>query len=144
MSVLSQAISIAHSKPTGQPLLRSFLSSSKKEEIVLLSIRQRSAGKMMQFDCRLTEGYEYLTPLLRGLLNLGKPRGMEISFQNNQDLFVFSFPTKQKKSVDAFLGNLELLIQKEVNFKQILKALISNQKKFNAEQRLIEAALRSS
>ncbi|MGY6520605.1 MAG: hypothetical protein ACXIUD_02690 [Mongoliitalea sp.] len=79
--------------------------------------------------------------LFKTLLTLGGLPGMLIEYQKEQNQFVFRLYKSQEATLLAKLQWMERYIAKELRFKQILTKLITNEKRYQAEERLLRTEL---
>ncbi|HSF54340.1 MAG TPA: hypothetical protein VLA71_11330 [Algoriphagus sp.] len=110
-----------------------------KQEI--LKIFSQPVANQMQGMCRFEKGFEQLLPLFRGLILLGKPKSLSIIYDFDRTQAYFTFSQAEKKEVVRFFNQIIELLKKEVTFKEILKKVIENKKRFQAEQALLNSAL---
>lgn len=141
MSAVAQFIS-SDLKPnswtvTTSPELTNF--KVGKQEI--LKIFSQSVANQMQGLCRFEKGFEQLLPLFRGLILLGKPKSLSLIYDFDRSQAFFTFSQTEKKEVEQFFNQIIELLQREVKFKEILKEVIGNSKRFRAEQALLHSSL---
>lgn len=79
--------------------------------------------------------------LLKTLLALGGVPGKLIEFQKEQNQLVFRLYKSQEATLLAKLLWMERYIAKELRFKQLLSKLIANEKRYQAEERLLRTEL---
>jgi len=114
------------------------ISVSQKEMIKVFS---QKSGEMMQGVCSLEKSFDSLFPLFRGLISLGKPNSLSLTFSKENNSIFYSFSAEAQPEVEQFFARVLSLLQKEVKFKQVLKEVIENRIKFKSEQSLLQAAL---
>lgn len=107
----------------------------------MVKIFNQRSGNRIQGMCKLEKGFDSLFPLFKGMVSLGKPSGLEISYSNEEKSIFFSFDSKKEVEVGKFISNVLSLLRKEVRFKKILKEIIENRKRFKAEQSLLQSSL---
>jgi hypothetical protein len=95
----------------------------------------------MQGMCRFEKGFEQLLPLFRGLILLGRPRSLSFIYDFDRSQAFFTFSQSEKREVVLFVNRIIELLKKEVAFKEILNKVIENNKRFRAEQSLLNSAL---
>lgn len=116
----------------------SHISVSQKEMIKVFS---QKSGEVMQGVCRLEKSFIPLFPLFRGLVGLGKPRSLSLTFSREDNSIFYSFNAEAQPEVEQFFARVLSLLQKEVKFKKILKEVIENRLRFKAEQSLLQTTL---
>ena len=114
------------------------VSVSQKE---MVKIFNQKSGEMMQGMCRLENGFDSLFPLFRGLIRLGKPKSLHLTFSNEERSIFYSFKEEDQTEVEQFFARVLALLQKEVKFKKVLKEIIDNRLRFKTEQSLLQTAL---
>lgn len=107
----------------------------------ILKIFSQPVGNQMQGMCRFGKGFEQLLPLFRGLVLLGKPKSLSLIYEVEQAQVFFTFSQSEKQEVVRFFNQILNLLKKEIRFKEILKKVIENSKRFQSEQALLQAAL---
>ncbi|RIW15884.1 hypothetical protein D0X99_10720 [Algoriphagus lacus] len=110
-----------------------------KQEI--LKIFSQPVANQMQGMCRFEKGFEQLLPLFRGLIWLGKPKSLSLIFDHERAQVFFTFAQSEEQEVVRFFNQVILLLKKEVRFKEILEKVIEKNKRFQAEQALLNSAL---
>ncbi len=110
-------------------------------EADFLQISFKPAGNQMQGMCRFEKGFEQLLPLFKGLISLGKPISLSLIYGVEQPQVFFTFSRSEKQVVVGFFIQIINLLKKEVRFKEILKKVLENKKRFQSEQALLQAAL---
>ena len=122
---------------------------STSPELVHISLQQQEILKIfsqpvenkMQGMCRFEKGFEKLLPLFRGLVVLGKPTTLNFIYDFHQAQIFFTFSLNEKKAVERFFGRIIDLLKNEVRFKKILEKVIENNRKYQAEQSLLQSSL---
>lgn len=107
----------------------------------ILKIFSQPVANQMQGMCRFERGFEQLLPLFRGLNLLGKPKSLSIIYDFDRAQAFFTFSQTEKHAVVRFFNQIMELLKKEVKFKEVLKKVIENNKRFQAEQALLQSAL---
>lgn len=107
----------------------------------ILKIFSQPVANQMQGMCRFEKGFEQLLPLFRGLILLGKPKSLSLIYDFDRSQAFFTFSQTEKKEVVQFFNQIIELLKREVKFKEILKKVIGNSKRFRAEQALLHSAL---
>ena len=107
----------------------------------LVKFFNQKTGDMMQGMCRLEQNFQTLYPLFRGLISLGKPSSLILTFSPEEKSIFYSFRAESLPEVEQFFTRILTLLQKEVKFKKVLKEIIENRLQFKAEQRLLHSAL---
>jgi hypothetical protein len=108
---------------------------------VILKIFSQEVANQMQGMCRFEKGFEQLLPLFRGLILLGRPRSLSFIYDFDRSQAFFTFSQSEKREVVLFVNRIIELLKKEVAFKEILNKVIENNKRFRAEQSLLNSAL---
>ena len=111
---------------------------------VILKIFSQEVANQMQGMCRFEKGFEQLLPLFRGLILLGKPRSLSFIYDFDRAQAFFTFSQNEKNEVIRFVNQIIELLKKEVAFKKILDQVLENNKRFWAEQALLNSALHGS
>jgi hypothetical protein len=114
------------------------ISVSQKEMIKIFN--QRS-GEVMQGMCRLEKNFDSLFPLFRGLISLGKPNSLSLTYSLEEKSIFYSFKSESQVEVEQFFSRVLVLLQKEIKFKQLLKEVIENRSRFKSEQSLLQSSL---
>lgn len=91
--------------------------------------------------CRFENGFEKLLPLFRGLILLGKPSSLSLIYDFTRAQVFFTYAHTEAQEVDKFFGKVIDMLKNEVRFKQILEKVIQNNRKYQAEQALLQTAL---
>lgn len=110
-----------------------------KQEI--LKIFSQPVANQMQGMCRFEKGFEQLLPLFRGLMLLGKPGSLSVIYDFDRAQAFFTFSQEEKRETQLFFNQILELLKKEVKFKEILRQVMENKKRFQAEQALLNSAL---
>lgn len=131
----SERAAVQMDRPTGG------LSTFTVNEQHVLKIFSQKTGFVMQGMCRMEEGFEALYPLFRGLCEFGTPEWLNLRFSGTDQAAFFHYPESKKQEMDGFFGRLTGLLQKEVQFKKVLKEVIINRNIFKAEQALLHSVL---
>ena len=113
--------------------------SGNQQEIVKISTQK--VGMVMQGMCKFDEKFEILYPLFRGLSEAGKPKSLNLRFSSVEKAAYFYYPEVDQNEVSQFFSELVLVLQKEVKFKDILKEVIINRKRFRSELFLLQNAM---
>ena len=108
---------------------------------VILKISSQEVANQMQGMCRFEKGFERLLPLFRGLVLLGRPRSLSFIYDFGRAQAFFTFSQTEKREVIRFVNQIIELLKKEVAFKEILEQVIENNRRFKAEQALLNSAL---
>lgn len=82
-----------------------------------------------------------ISKLFRTVLALGGFTSRLIEYQKEKDLFVFRLYQSQEPELLAKLEWLQAYIEKELRFKKVMSRLIANEKKYQAEERLLRREL---
>jgi len=107
----------------------------------IIKLFVQPVSNVMQGMCRLEKGFEKLMPLFKGLFCMGKPSSLSLIYDESNSQVFFTYSQVESKLVDRFFAQVIVLLKSEVRFKQILEKVISNQKKYLAEQALLQASL---
>ena len=107
----------------------------------MVKIFNQRSGNRIQGMCKLEKGFDSLFPLFKGMVSLGKPNGLDISYSNEEKSIFFSFDSTKEVEVGKFISNVLSLLRKEVRFKKVLKEIIENRQRFRAEQSLLHSSL---
>ena len=111
----------------------------ENQEIIKLFVQPVS--NVMQGMCRLETGFEKLLPLFKGLISMGKPSTLSLIYDVDNSQIFFTYSLGESKTVERFFTQVISLLKKEVRFKQILEKVIQNNRKYQAEQALLQASL---
>lgn len=88
------------------------------------------------------EGMEtQLFSLFRSLISFGKPFRLVVRIDRTAQIAFFEFPQEETEKITHYLDSLVGLITKEITFKRVLKEIIANKIRFQAEQVLLQKAL---
>lgn len=107
----------------------------------ILKIFSQPIANKMQGMCRFERGFEKLLPLFRGLILLGKPSSLSLIYDFDRAQAFFTFSQSESQEVERFFNSVIELLKKELKFKQILEKVIENNRRFQAEQALLQASL---
>ncbi|MDO8965879.1 hypothetical protein [Algoriphagus sp.] len=107
----------------------------------ILKIFSQPVANHMQGMCRFENGFEQLLPLFRGLILLGKPNSLSLIYDFDHAQVFFTFSKTEEKAVVHFFNQIIELLKREVKFKEILSKVIENNRRFQAEQSLLQLAL---
>ncbi|MFL0683564.1 MAG: hypothetical protein ACK4SF_13865 [Algoriphagus aquaeductus] len=107
----------------------------------ILKISSQPIANKMQGMCRFENGFEKLLPLFRGLILLGKPSSLSLIYDFTRAQVFFTYAHTEAQEVDKFFGKVIDMLKNEVRFKQILEKVIQNNRKYQAEQALLQTAL---
>ncbi|GAA0880107.1 hypothetical protein GCM10009119_30770 [Algoriphagus jejuensis] len=108
---------------------------------VVLKIFSQEVANEMQGMCRFEKGFEQLLPLFRGLTQLGRPQSLSFIYDFDRAQAFFTFSQTEKREVIRFVNQIIELLKKELAFKKILVQVLENNKRFHAEQALLNSAL---
>ncbi|MDI1321372.1 MAG: hypothetical protein PSV36_01410 [Algoriphagus sp.] len=106
----------------------------------MLQFFSQTSGMMIQGMCRFEKSFAVLFPLFKGLISLGKPKGLNLTFSTEEKAAFFYFPVESNQDVSLFFNRVIALLKKEVRFKLILKEVITNRNRFKSEQILLQQA----
>lgn len=109
----------------------------------ILKIFSQPIANKMQGMCRFERGFEKLLPLFKGLMLLGKPTTLSLIYDFNRAQVFFTFSQAESQEVERFFNKVIELLKKEVRFKQILEKVIENNRRYQAEQALLQSSLHS-
>ncbi len=84
---------------------------------------------------------EQIFSLFKLLISVGKSLRLASKLDGKQQTAILEFPQEEKDKIECYLNHLVYLIQKEVDFKRVLKEIIANKTRFKAEQVLLQKAL---
>jgi hypothetical protein len=115
------------------------LQSNPSKELMKFYFQE--SGEYMQGICRFEPSYGYIMPLFKSLVRLGTKSWLEVNYSSQEKSFYFLFPKNKVKEVDKLLNSIHLLLDKELQFKSSLNQLISNKKRFLAEQALLASSM---
>ncbi|OOG77744.1 hypothetical protein [Algoriphagus sp. A40] len=141
MSAVAQFISSDLKSNTWTVTTKPELAHFKVGKQEILKIFSQPVANQMQGMCRFEKGFEQLLPLFRGLVLLGKPKSLSFIYDFDRTQAFFTFSQNEKKEVVRFFNQIIELLKKEVKFKEILGKVIENNKRFRAEQALLNSAL---
>ena len=100
-------------------------------------------GSFRGINFRLTGSWAVYYPLLRSLSLFGSSENSSLKADHSQRSFAFKYKASAEGEAKSYLVRLLGIIQKEVRFKQVLGKLMENQVKFQQEETLLIAGLRS-
>ncbi|MBN3581779.1 hypothetical protein JYB64_05225 [Algoriphagus aestuarii] len=138
---------LSYQTPASQSLFNVALGSSSRFSQVSVSQKEmvkifsQKSGEMMQGMCRMDQGFDSLFPLFKGLIRLGKPKSLTLTYSNEEKSIFYSFREEDQLEVEQFFARVLALLQKEVKFKKVLKEIIENRLRFKSEQSLLQTAL---
>ncbi len=107
----------------------------------MIKVFNQKSGELIQGVCHLEKRFDALFPLFRGLVSLGKPSSLTLTFSKEEKSIFYSFSSEAQPEVEHFFARVLALLQKEVKFKQILKEIIENRLRFKSEQSLLQSTL---
>lgn len=107
----------------------------------LMKFYFQESGEYMQGICRFEPSFGFIIPLFKSLVRLGAKSWLDVNYSQEEKSFYFLFPKNKVKDADNLLNSIHLLLDKEIKFKSSLNQLISNKKRFLAEQALLTASL---
>ena len=144
MSAVAQLADSRYKSSAGSLSTTPDLAYFKVGDQDILKIFSQPQANLMQGMCRFENGFEQLLPLFRGLVLLGKPGSLSFIYEMNQSRVFFTYAIAEQERVRLFFDRIIQLLQKEVKFRQILDKVIANNRRFQAEQSLLQAALHSA
>lgn len=115
------------------------LQSNPSKELMKFYFQE--SGEYMQGICRFESSYGFLMPLFKSLVRLGAKSWLEVNYSQEEKSSYFLFPKSKVNNVDKLLNSIHLLLDKELQFKSSLNQLITNKKRFLAEQALLTSSL---
>lgn len=86
---------------------------------------------------RLAELATVYYSLLKGIIAFGTSENFTIRSEQNSRSFVLQFEVSQEAEVRRYLDQILNLIKDEMRFKRVLRQVISNQEKFEREEKLL-------
>ena len=141
MSAVSLSTIPAYESSIGLKPLSPLITKLADDQKEMLQFFSQISGDMIQGMCRFEESSTSLFPLFRGLVNSGRPVGLNLTFSNEEKAAFFYYPAESKEEVSLLFNRVVALLKKEVNFKLILKEVIANKIRFKSEQVLLQQAL---
>lgn len=141
MSAVSQSTLPAYESRIGSKPLSPVFTKITEDQKEMLQFFSQTSGNMIQGMCRFEKNFVLLFPLFKGLVNSGRPIGLNLTFSNEEKAAFFYYPAESKEEVSLFFNRVVALLKKEVNFKLILKEVIANRIRFKSEQVLLQQAL---
>lgn len=98
---------------------------------------EKSGISYHKISFRLAELAAVYYSLLKGIIALGKSGDFTIQSEDNSRSFVLQFEVSQEAGVRGYLDQILNLIKDEMRFKRVLRQVISNQEKFEREEKLL-------
>lgn len=141
MSAVSQSTLPAYESRIGSKPLTPVFTKITEDQKEMLQFFSQTSGNMIQGMCRFEKNFASLFPLFKGLVNSGRPIGLNLTFSNEEKAAFFYYPAESKEEVSLFFNRVVALLKKEVKFKLILKEVIANRIRFKSEQVLLQQAL---
>lgn len=120
--------------------LTSLLDWIKENEIICLeseTVSIDSNRKFQEIRFSLTGKSAAYFPLLKGIAASGQPKSLRLQVNQSLKIFTLIFDTLDQSEAKIYLSKILTLIEKEVRFKQVLRKVILNQKKFKSEEKLL-------
>lgn len=141
MSAVSLSTIPAYESSTSSKPLSPVITKLADDQNEMLQFFSQTAGNMIQGTCSFEKTFASLFPLFKGLVNSGRPIGLNLTFSNEEKAAFFKYPAESKEEVSLFFIRVVALLKKEVKFKLILKEVIANRIRFKSEQVLLQQAL---
>ena len=132
-----QQITLSNSRSIGF----SDVVSSPLTQFQHVQISVQNSGEKVTWMCSFEGMSEQIFSLFKSLLSVGKPLRLASKLDVKQQTAILEFPQDEKEKIERYLNHLVFLIQKEVDFKRVLKEIIANKTRFKAEQVLLQKAL---
>lgn len=141
MSAVSQSTLPAYESSNGSKPLSPVFTKIAEDQKEMVQFFSQTSGNMIHGMCRFEKSFASLFPLFKGLVNLGRPKGLNITFSTEEKAAHFYYPVESNQEVFLFFNRVVALLKKEVKFKLILKEVIANRIRFKSEQVLLQQAL---
>lgn len=75
--------------------------------------------------------------LFNGLIRLGQPEGVILEYHKEIDTYTLKFYAHQELSASHYVNNLQEEMEKDLRFRRVLAAVITQQESFENSQRLL-------
>jgi hypothetical protein len=75
--------------------------------------------------------------LFNGLIRLGQPEGVILEYHKEIDTYTLKFYAHQELSASHYVNNLQEEVEKDLRFRRVLAAVITQQESFENSQRLL-------
>lgn len=91
--------------------------------------------KLVYFKLNTTDIFK--KRLFNGLIRLGQPEGVILEYHKEIDTYTFKFYAHQESLAYHYVNNLQNELEKDLRFRKVLSAVITQQESFENSQRLL-------